>query len=200
VRIARSSSPKTIGLARLGGGRLIDQLTDLQGESPDGWVDNIAAAMEEHLLSPVAQHRRLRPLLFHLLDNLSDRLSSAQAARIVSVERKYFSKFFQRETGFKFAWWNREIRIRLAVRLLQEKGRNIESVAVAVGYIDLTTFARAFKKCNGICPLAYRRSHNATPKPSRSTGCAVVMTKNAEKRTTNADCSDRDDVDAESTE
>jgi AraC-like DNA-binding protein len=140
---------------------MTELLDELRGTPASGWADEIAAVMEDEIISPLAKHRRLRPLLLHLLKNLSDRLSSAQAAKIVSVERKYFSKFFLRETGFNFSWWNREIRIRLATRLLQQRGRNIDSVALAVGYIDLTTFGRAFKKCNGICPQAYRRSRGS---------------------------------------
>jgi transcriptional regulator GlxA family with amidase domain len=142
-----------------------EHAVDLSAKTGDGWVADIAVAMGEDLVSPLAEHRRLRPLLLHLLSNLSERLSSGQAAKIVSVERKYFSKFFRRETGFNFSWWNREIRIRLAAQLLHQKGRNIDSVALAVGYVDLTTFARAFKKCNGICPQDYRRSRNS-PKPT----------------------------------
>jgi len=143
---------------------VIEQLVDLYRKPADGWADGLAAAMDADLVSPLAQHRRLRPLLHHLLNNLSERLSSTQAARIVNVERKYFSKFFRRETGFNFAWWNREVRIRLATQLLHQKGLNIDSVALAVGYVDLTTFGRAFKKSNGIGPRAYRRSRSASSK------------------------------------
>jgi transcriptional regulator GlxA family with amidase domain len=50
------------------------------------------------------------------------------------------------------------MRIRRASQLLREKGRTIDSVALAVGYGDLTTFERAFKKSSGIAPRAYRRS------------------------------------------
>lgn len=139
---------------------MIDQLLDLRSDHASGRALDLVAVVDEHLISPLAEHKRLRPLLFHFLSNLTERLPSEQAAKIVSLETKYFSKFFLRETGFKFSWWNREIRIRLATRLLHERGRNIESVAVAVGYLDVTTFARAFKKCTGICPLAYRRSRS----------------------------------------
>lgn len=140
---------------------MTDQLANLVGTHADSWAANISGAIDEDLVAPLAQHRRLRPLLSHLLNNLSERLSSAQAAKIVSVERKYFSKFFRREAGFNFAWWNREMRIRLAIQLLHQKGRNIDSVALAVGYVDLTTFTRAFKKCYGIAPQAYRRSRRS---------------------------------------
>jgi integrase len=89
---------------------MIEQLLDTHAKPADGWAEDIAATIDENLVSPLGQHRRLRPLLLHLLNHLGERLSSAQAARIVSVERKYFSKFFLRETGFNFSWWNREVR------------------------------------------------------------------------------------------
>jgi transcriptional regulator GlxA family with amidase domain len=146
-----------------------DQLVDPRGNPALGLAADIAAAVDKDLISPLAEHKRLRPLLAHVLNNLSERLSSAQAAKIVSVERKYFSRFFPRETGFKFSWWNREIRIRLATQLLHQKGRNIDSVAIAVGYMDLTTFARAFKKCTGIGPRAYRRSRSSPQASSEKT-------------------------------
>jgi two-component system response regulator YesN len=103
--------------------------------------------------------------LVHLLSNLRERLWAKQAAKIVNVERKYFSRLFERQTGFKFSWWKREVRIRIATQLLEQNGHNVESVARAVGYDDVTTFERAFKKCKGIGPQAYRRSRNS-PRPS----------------------------------
>lgn len=184
---------------------MIEQLLDMYGKPTESWTVDIAAALDDDLVSPLTQHRRLRPLLFHLLSNLSERLTSAKAAKIVSVERKYFSKFFRREAGFNFAWWNREVRIRLAARLLDQRGRNIDSVALAVGYVDLTTFERAFKKCNGVCPQVYRRlrsSPAAAPKRAsadwytRNVLSTGFVTKNADKPTTNADCIREDGADA----
>lgn len=153
---------------------MIVQSVARPGKPAESWAADIVGEMDEALVSPLSRHRRLRPLLWHLLNNLGQRLSSAQAAKIVSVERKYFSKFFRRETGFNFAWWNREMRIRLATQLLHQKGCNIDSVALAVGYVDLTTFARAFKKCNGVAPQVYRRSHSSPRTSSNDTSLAVV--------------------------
>lgn len=155
-----------------------------------GWVANITAAMRhEDLVSPLARHRRLRSVLWHVLDNLDQRLFCAQAAKIVSVERKYFSRFFLREAGFNFSWWNREIRIRLATQLLHQESHNIESVALEVGYADLTTFERAFKKCNGVAPRAYRRSRNSARASPAETSLASARAKDVSEGlvTTNAD-------------
>lgn len=112
------------------------------------------------LLAPLAADPRLVRLLQYVLQHLSEPLPARRAAEIVSVEKKYFSKFFGKQTGFNFGWWNREIRMRLAKSLFRQRGRTIHSVAQAVGYRDLTTFERAFKKStSGVGPRDYHRSH-----------------------------------------
>jgi YesN/AraC family two-component response regulator len=69
------------------------------------------------------------------------------AAEIVGLERTYFSRFFRNAVGQTFFEWNQEIRMQRAKTLLRRKDRSITSVALAVGYRDLTTFERAFKRC-----------------------------------------------------
>jgi AraC-like DNA-binding protein len=85
---------------------------------------------------------------------------------MVSVEKKHFSKFFGKQTGYNFGWWNREIRMRLAKGMFRQRGRTIHTVALAVGYRNLTTFERAFKKSTGgVGPRDYRRLQSSAWKP-----------------------------------
>src|SRR5690606_36433450 len=123
-----------------------------QGYSPED-----RESFADDLISPLAGDSRLLALSRHIQKDLSEPLPSWKAARIVGLERRYFSRFFRKETGYNFSWWNREIRMRLAKELLQQRKVSIHSVALAVGYCDLTTFERAFKRSTGgIGPREYR--------------------------------------------
>ena len=107
--------------------------------------------------SRLLQNVRLHRLLLYVEYHLSEPLSLAMAAEIVGLERTYFSRFFRNAIGQTFFEWNQEIRMQRAKTLLRRKDRSITSVALVVGYRDLTTFERAFKRCGrGIGPRAYR--------------------------------------------
>ena len=99
---------------------------------------------------------RLERLSRHVLSNLSERLTLSRAAEVAGLERTYFSRFFHAVAGRTFSEWNRAIRMERAKALLLRRGPSILSIAITVGYTDITTFERAFKKYAGISPRAYR--------------------------------------------
>ena len=65
--------------------------------------------------------------------------------------------------------------------LLVTVDRSIWEIAAAVGYSDLTTFERVFRKHVGLCPRAFRRL--TVIGPSR----CLEETQDAENRTRNAE-------------
>jgi len=99
---------------------------------------------------------RLHRLLRHVKENLSRRISLAEAANLVGLERTYFSRFFRATVGCGFGEWSRGLRIEKAKILLRRRGPMVFSVAISVGYPNLTTFERAFKKQTGFSPRVYR--------------------------------------------
>lgn len=100
--------------------------------------------------------RRLRQLQRHVDRNLCEPLSLAKAAQIVCLERTYFSKYFRSSTGWTFSGWNRAVRIERAAMLLHDRQLPVLAISLAVGYANLSTFERAFKKFVGHSPSAYR--------------------------------------------
>jgi AraC-like DNA-binding protein len=79
-----------------------------------------------------------------------------EAAEIACLETKYFSKFFHKKVGIRFSVWIRSFRIAEAVKLMGASERSITELAYLVGFGDVRTFERAFKKEMHICPKAYR--------------------------------------------
>lgn len=85
-------------------------------------------------------------------------LSLSELSELLNLERTYCSKIFRQITGELFSRWLRRTRIRMACRLLSDTMLSVTLVSQAVGYADITTFERNFRKELGISPRAFRKS------------------------------------------
>ena len=103
-------------------------------------------------------YRRLSRLKHYVDEHYSERIRLSDAAGVVALERTYFSKFFHSKTGVCFKDWLALERITHAIELIDRRNFTIPGVATRVGYTDLRTFERAFKRYVGITPREYRRS------------------------------------------
>jgi AraC-like DNA-binding protein len=137
-------------------------------------------------LSPDAQRmpalacndRRVTRVLRHVLQDLTRRATCASAAQVAGLERAYFSKLFRNVMCVTFTEWNAAVRVKEAKRLLHELDLSITAVGASVGYDDVTTFERVFKRLEGVCPREHRR---------RISRRAAQQTPNAETGTPNAE-------------
>jgi AraC-like DNA-binding protein len=91
----------------------------------------------------------------------SEPISLSAAARVAGIEEKYFSTFFHAKVGVRFRDWLSHVRITRAQELMSARNHSITRVAHAVGFGDLRTFQRTFKKCTGMTPLEFK--HRARP-------------------------------------
>lgn len=90
--------------------------------------------------------------------NLSEPIPLRTAARAAGLEEKYFSAFFHRKTGVCFRDWLAARRVERAIEILKQRDDTITSVAASVGFQDLRTFERAFKRLTGLTPREFKRS------------------------------------------
>jgi AraC-like DNA-binding protein len=93
--------------------------------------------------------------------DLTVRVTRTEGARLASLEATYFSKQFRRVTGSTYKAWNVQIRIDAAKRLLATTNLKVSAVGAAVGYDDVTTFERNFRRCSGVSPSAFRAATNS---------------------------------------
>jgi two-component system response regulator YesN len=123
-------------------------------------------------VEPISCHdRRVNRVLRQITQDLSKRATCASAARIAGLERAYFSKRFRSVMKVSFTEWNARVRVEEAKLLLHSIDLSITAIGACVGYDDVTTFERVFKRLEGICPRAHRRR----------------ITQNAETATLNAE-------------
>ena len=99
----------------------------------------------------------LRKIELYINENYSEEISLKKAAQIAGLERKYFSTFFHKKVGMSFSRWLMHLRINKAIDCFENEYSSITQVAFSVGFQDLRTFERAFKKCTGHTPREFKK-------------------------------------------
>lgn len=83
-------------------------------------------------------------------------------AQALGVRNIDVSEFVQKQ-GINFMAWVSDQRLRRSAELIATTDRKIAEIATAVGYNDLPTFSRAFKRQFGMAPSEYRRNRHDKP-------------------------------------
>lgn len=118
----------------------------------------LARAFFDHKhLSLKAERPELLDLaMAYIEQNLSSKITLADAARQLYVSESTVSQTFRNKMGVSFHQCLTQRRLIAAKRLI-EKDVLLEDVGHAVGFPDYSTFYRAFKKEYGISPRQYRK-------------------------------------------
>jgi two-component system response regulator YesN len=84
-------------------------------------------------------------------------LSLPVIARVAGMEASYFSVFFHRKIGVRLTDWIWHVRISMAQRILSSTNQPISVTAYSVGFADLRTFERAFKRLTKMTAREFKR-------------------------------------------
>ncbi|WP_420539563.1 helix-turn-helix domain-containing protein [Paenibacillus polymyxa] len=90
-----------------------------------------------------------------------DRVTIEQIAEHVGVDRAHFSRKFHSTFLISPAKYLQTLKINEAKRLLEQTTYNLSIIAQSIGYTDMSTFSKAFKKTAGIPPREYRFRHQS---------------------------------------
>ncbi|MGO4106868.1 helix-turn-helix domain-containing protein [Paenibacillus sp. YAF4_2] len=87
----------------------------------------------------------------------SQDLSLAYLSQLLTMSPAYLSVYIKEKTGANFSDHLNEIRIRKAKELLIVTEMSIQDISMQVGYTNITSFNRMFKKQIGMSPGEYRK-------------------------------------------
>lgn len=86
----------------------------------------------------------------------TDRLSLEIVANEMHVSPTYISRLFKKHTGHSFLHYVHLLRIQSATHLLITTHMSIAEISTYTGFESFRTFARVFRKLNGMTPSEYR--------------------------------------------
>lgn len=137
--------------AQRGGPKKQSQISENQANDPElesnpgNWT--IGPRMEQ----------KLQQALFYLKENFRSDISREGLAARLEVNPDNLGRFFLMYTGDKLGDYTNKLRIEAAARRLNDRGDiRISEVAGEVGFENVSTFNRIFKKIMGRTPTDYR--------------------------------------------
>ncbi|MFC5449811.1 helix-turn-helix transcriptional regulator [Paenibacillus aestuarii] len=79
-----------------------------------------------------------------------------EISKYVGVDRTHFSKSFRKSFGVTPVQYLQQLKMKTAKSMLTETENNLAEIAQSIGYPDVFTFSKAFKKLVGMPPNHYR--------------------------------------------
>lgn len=101
---------------------------------------------------------QIAPALDYLREHYNEDIRIRDLARVCNVSESHFRRIFQECMNMTPGDHVNVIRIREATRLLLKSHATMEEVAYRVGYGNVSTFNRNFKKMLGVTPYQWKRS------------------------------------------
>ena len=107
------------------------------------------------------QEGYVRQATDYMAMNYSRRVSVAEMARQLGLDRSYLGALFRERTGLPPQRHLLQLRMEKAAGLIVESDLPISTIARSVGYDDPLLFSRMFRKVKGESPLGFRRTARA---------------------------------------
>ncbi len=83
------------------------------------------------------------------------------------LKPRTFARRFRAATGYQPIDYVQGIRIEAAKHMLESDNATVETISIAIGYNDPTSFRRVFKRRVGLTPAIYRRKFSGITSPAR---------------------------------
>ncbi len=101
---------------------------------------------------------RATEVLEYIVDHFYEPQSLAEAAKMANLSQRQFTNLCRKITNLSFVQYVNKLRTKMAADLLKNTNMPVAAIAFEVGFEELSTFYRAFKRFHKTSPLAFRKS------------------------------------------
>ena len=108
----------------------------------------------EHLTS--GRDANIERVIEHMRDHLKHEMPLANLAQMAAMSERTFVRRFRSFAGMPPGQYLQKMRLDIAKRLLEETDQSLEKIIAEVGYTDISSFRRLFKKEVDVSPKVFR--------------------------------------------
>ncbi len=127
------------------------------------WED-LALELAKMWESNASENYLINQIKHYMEENYSDpSLCLTKISDEFSISECYFSYLFKKTTGENFSSYLEHLRMGKAIELLKTTNIKISQIFAQLGYNNITSFRRAFKKNYGVSPNQVREGMNLSP-------------------------------------
>lgn len=101
----------------------------------------------------------IKDIFVYIENNLEKNLTVLGVARHFGYTPEHFTKIISSSAGVSFKPYVDNARITVAIRLLIFEGFSVNQTAQQLGYDEVTSFYRTFKRVTGLSPTQYTKRH-----------------------------------------
>ena len=106
----------------------------------------------------VFEDHPMKRLRQYVDERYSEHISLSDAAQLSGLKMSSFCSFFRTAVGINFTDWLRQVRISRALELMKTSALPITRIAHDVGFVEMITFEREFKKHTRMTPRDFKES------------------------------------------
>ncbi len=135
-----------------------------------GAVIGVAGVMRPYHLAGGApgDYQRLTLACDYVLTHYGEAITVEQVAKRANLSGSQLQREFRRLFGVSLGEYILKVRLIMARRSLEATQLAVGQIALDCGFYDQSHFTRAFRKTNGMSPLAYRRRFSGAGKRGRN--------------------------------
>lgn len=101
----------------------------------------------------------INDIIIYLLNHYHEKINLVQLTEEFKINRTSLNEYFKKATGYTVMSYLMNLRIHLAMAMLQDTALQVSEIMYRVGFVNISHFVRSFKKISGTSPLEYRKKH-----------------------------------------
>jgi len=117
--------------------------------------------LDKFHINPAKVSERILKAIKFIEQSEVDECTSMNIARHLNISSGYFSQEFKKETGMPFRSFMQKVLNYYEESILSRGDLSAKSISRILGYSELSSFSRSFKKRQGISPTQFRKKIRA---------------------------------------